>query len=206
MKGYNLISLENMINEVGESTTKSILSDFSSPKNKDVEYFLHEKSFEFLKLGITKTFLLFSSYKDKPVLLGYFAICMKVAVVPQKALTANIRRKVFHFSSRNPNNPRSKNNFELPIPLIAQLGKNYSVPKEVSITGDELLKMACDKVKEAQTITGGKFVYLECGEIDKLKTFYESNGFVCFAKRLRGKEETEMVNEKYYLQMIKYLG
>ena len=46
-------------------------------------------------------------------------------------------------------------------PLIAQLGKNYQHGYNTLITGDELLKLACDKVKEIQLSLGGRFVYLD---------------------------------------------
>ena len=39
-------------------------------------------------------------------------------------------------------------------PLIAQLGKNYQHGYNTLITGDELLKLACDKVKEIQLSLG----------------------------------------------------
>ena len=40
MTGYNLIALKDMIEQLGENRTKEILSDFSCPKNPDVEKFI----------------------------------------------------------------------------------------------------------------------------------------------------------------------
>lgn len=96
------------------------------------------------------------------------------------------------------------------MPLIGQLGKNYYNGYNDLISGDILLKLACDKVKEAQDILGGRFVFLECEDKPQLKDFYESNGFVCFAKRNLEKDERERNTGDYLLQMLcdlsKYQG
>ena len=44
MTGYGLVNLKDMIQELGEGRTKEILSEFSCPLNKDVEFFLHCKA------------------------------------------------------------------------------------------------------------------------------------------------------------------
>lgn len=201
MKGYKLINLNDMLSAIGEDNVKTIFSDFYCSKNADIEYFLKCKSFEFCKLGSANTFLVFASYQDKPFLLGYFAIATKFATIPRKSLSSNLRGKLYHFSKQ----VNECKEYEVSLPLIAQLAKNDAAPKEAAITGDELLKMACDKVKEAQMILGGKFVFLECEDVEKLEHFYQANGFVTFGKRERSKDEANMINAEYFLQMIKYL-
>ena len=57
--------------------------------------------------------------------------------------------------------------------LIGQLGKNYTHGYDALIRGEELLKIACDTVREAQRITGGRLVYLECEDVPSLIRFYE---------------------------------
>jgi hypothetical protein len=88
-------------------------------------------------------------------------------------------------------------------PLIAQLGKNFKDGINKQISGDELLKMACEKVQFVQNIIGGKIAYLECEDIEKLKSFYFSNGFVEFGKRNLDRDE-EYITGKYLIQMLKY--
>lgn len=90
-------------------------------------------------------------------------------------------------------------------PLIAQLGKNFNKGYNKLITGDELLKLACDKVKSIQTDVGGKFVYLECEDKPQLIDFYTSNGFVNFGKRNLDKDETDVMSGGYLVQMLRYL-
>ena len=90
-------------------------------------------------------------------------------------------------------------------PLIAQLGKNFSNSYNILITGDELLKLACDTVREGQKAFGGKFVYLECEDKTKLTEFYGDNGFVNFNNRPLDKDEKDDLSGEYLVQMIKFL-
>lgn len=60
MTGFVKVSLNRLINNIGESETNKILSDFSCPLNLDIEDFLIKKSTTFEKQGISKTHLGFS--------------------------------------------------------------------------------------------------------------------------------------------------
>lgn len=70
MKGFNVTNLQHMVEELGEDRTKSILLDFCCSINDDVEYFIRHKAIEFSKQELSKTHLVFTSYKDEPVLIG----------------------------------------------------------------------------------------------------------------------------------------
>lgn len=96
--------------------------------------------------------------------------------------------------------------YNIALPLIGQLGKNYSNGYDKLITGDILLKLACNKIKEIQNLIGGRYVFLECEDNKKLKEFYESNGFECFGKRNLEKEEREKNLGEYLLQMLRDLS
>ena len=74
------------------------------------------------------------------------------------------------------------------------------------ISGDILLKLACDKIKEIQNLMGGRYVFLECEDNDKIRNFYESNGFVCFDKRNLEKDEIDKNSGRYLLQMLRDLS
>ena len=93
----------------------------------------------------------------------------------------------------------------IPAPLIAQLGKNFQDGLNRLISGDELLKMAIERVAIVQEQIGGKVVYLECEDNAKLVQFYESNGFVTFGKREVDKEEVALMGGNYLLQMLKII-
>lgn len=195
---YNVISLEDMYKSMDIDNVKEILNQFECSLNKDVEFFIKEKAIEFLKLGISKTFLVTTSYKEKQVIVGYFALTDKVTKIKKNSLSKTLSRRIKRFSR----NEDIKNYYIVSLPLIGQLGKNFANNYNELISGDVLLKLACDKVKEAQQILGGKFVFIECEDKPKLRDFYESNGFVCFDKRNLEKDERDKNSGEYLLQML----
>ena len=95
--------------------------------------------------------------------------------------------------------------YKIAAPLIAQLGKNYNNGFDKLITGDELLKMACDKIAMVQREIGGKVVYIECEDKLKLISFYASNGFVSFGKRQLDRDEKDDLSGNYLIQMLKII-
>ena len=198
---YNVISLEDMNKSMNEKELKNILNEFECYLNKDVEYFIKEKSIEFLKMGISKTFLVTTSYKGNNVIVGYFALANKVTRVKRSSLSHSLKRRMARFAELDELNQT----YTISLPLIGQLSKNFKNNYNKLITGDVLLKLACDKVKEAQQILGGNFVFLECEDKSILKEFYESNGFVCFDKRNLEKDERDKNSGEYLLQMLCYL-
>ena len=203
MAGYSILSLSDIIDEKGEDFCREILSFFSCPPNPDVEKFLTKRSaIDFAKQSIAQTFLVYASYRGKNVLCGYFTIANKYIVVGSHSVSKTTARRLRKFAMPN----ISDDNLVIMAPLIAQLGKNYMNDYRKLITGDELLKMAIDKVSAAQRIIGGKVVYVECEDIDFLKKFYEDNGFVIFGKRRLDKEERGEMNGSHLIQLLKYLN
>ena len=203
MAGYSILSLSDIIDEKGEDFCREILSFFSCPPTPDVEKFLTKRSaIDFAKQSIAQTFLVYASYRGKNVLCGYFTIANKYIVVGSHSVSKTTARRLRKFAMPN----ISDDNLVIMAPLIAQLGKNYMNDYRKLITGDELLKMAIDKVSAAQRIIGGKVVYVECEDIDILKKFYEDNGFVIFGKRRLDKEERGEMNGSHLIQLLKYLN
>lgn len=203
MTGYNLVNLKDLVQAVGEERAKQILSDFSCPMNKDVEYFLSSKAIEFSKQGLAQTQLIFTSYKDEPVLIGYFTLAVKEIVITRRTvLNYKWRRRINRFATRSDTDGR----YYVPAPLIGQLGKNYRNGYNELITGDELLKLAIDKVYATQAVLGGKFVYLECEDKPKLVQFYKDNGFVEFGHRDLERDERDRQSGDYLVQLLRYLS
>lgn len=203
MTGYNLVNLKDVISELGENRAKEIISEFSCPLNADVEYFLKSKAIEFSKQGIAQTHLVFVSYKDEPVLVGYFTLSNKVIVVPKKNVqTAKWRKRINRFAYK----AAPDGNYIISAPLIGQLGKNFSSKRNELITGDILLKLATDMVSSIQNNLGGKFVYLECEDKNQLVDFYGRNGFVEFGHRDLEKDERDKQSGNYLVQLLKYLS
>jgi hypothetical protein len=202
MSGYIGINLKEMIEQIGEVETKSILSDFSCPLNPDVENFLKTNAIEFAKQGISSTYLVMASYQKKYVLVGYFTLANKFFCVDRDAFPSKrLRSRIAKFAQFDSTLKR----YILSAPLIGQIGKNYSNSYNQLISGNELLKLALDKVHELQSIIGGKIVYLECEDKPRLLEFYSNNGFVNFGKRYLDRDETDLSGD-YLIQMLKYMN
>lgn len=203
MSGYSILSLNDIISEKGEDFCRGILSTFSCPKNQDVENFLTKRSaIDFAKQGISQTFLVYASYQKKNVLCGYFTLASKYIIVPKSAVSKTTAKRLRKFSIANV----PDGSILIAAPLIAQLGKNFQNGYDSLITGDELLKMALDKVRLAQMIVGGKVVYVECEDIPELINFYSTNGFVEFGKRNLDKDEKTEMSGTHLIQLLKYLN
>lgn len=192
-----------MLEELGEEKTKTILSEFSCPKNKDVETFLKKKAIICTKQGVAQTHLVFFVEENKKILVGYFALAIKDFFIEFSGRNLNykMRKRLHRFALYDKQEKVNR----ISTILIGQLGKNFSNENNKLISGDDLLAMACDKVREVQRMAGGKFVYLECEDEKSLKHFYEKNGFTNFGKRMLDKDELDDFSGKYLIQMIKYL-
>lgn len=204
MDGYKRINISDFINSLsgegskaGVPDLKSLLPAFSCPLNADIEDFYYRKAYEFDRQSIAKTTLVFTSYKDEPVLVGYYTLANKFIVVRKGKISGTIWKRIRKFGTHNQDNVCT-----ISAPLIGQLGKN----KEYSalITGDELLQMAVDDVKASQKIVGGKLVYLECEDKPRLIEFYNRNGFFEFDRRRKDSDE-KGVDGSELIQMIAYL-
>lgn len=177
-----------------------LLPEFSCPLNPDIEDFFKHKALEFDKQSISRTTMVFTSFKEKPVLVGYFTLANKIIVVRQGSVSGTLWKRIKKFGSVS----RENKTCAISAPLIGQLGKNYINGYNGLISGDELLQMAIDQVKISQSILGGKVVYLECEDNAKLIDFYERNGFFNFNHRTKDSDETN-INGEYLIQMLSYL-
>lgn len=202
MSGYSLINLFDMLQELGEDKLKIILSSYLCPYNKDIEYFLKDRAIEFSRQRIAATHLVFASYMDKHVLIGYFTLANKFIFIPQRLFNKSktLRKRIAKFGARQ------ENGYSLSTPLLAQFGKNYTNNYNNLITGDELLLLAINKVKQIQADIGGKFVYLECEDVPKLVDFYSANGFINFGRRDLDRDEKDRLKGAYLIQMLKYIS
>ncbi len=200
MDGYNLVNVNELVKQVGEDTAKRILSNFSCPLNPDVEDFIKHKAIEFDKQGISKTHLVVCQHKGQAVIIGYFTLANKALVVTQKSLSNNLAKRIRKFATRN-----DDNNFVIQAPLIGQLGKNFHDHYDALISGAELLEITLNVVREAQSLLGGKIVYLECEDHEKLTEFYCNHGFCNFGKRKLDGDERASSESDYYIQMLRYL-
>lgn len=196
--GYTQILLSYMIEALGEKETEKILSQFSCPRNADVENFIKKSAIQFSKSAVAATHLVFAPYKGENVLVGYYA-CANKFIHIDGDVSKSLRKRIAKFGTYND----KLKCYVISAPLLAQFSKNYANGYDKLITGDELMKLALDKVEQVQMQIGGKVVYLECEDHPGLIDFYKSHGFVVFGKRtLTGSERKEM--GEYLVQMLRY--
>ena len=201
MSGFQKINLFDVLKESNVDFVRKSLENFSCPYNADVEDFIRNKAIEFSRQRLASVWLVLASYKSDLVAVGYFALASKYTHIDLKNLSSRLKRRLKRFVSYD----REIGKFLLAAPLIGQLGKNYSNGYDELITGDELLKIACDTVAEGQKIFGGRIVYLECEDIPALINFYERNGFVQFGKRNPAGDEQGKLRNRFLIQLLKYL-
>lgn len=199
---YYQVNLQNMLEELGKDRVETILSDFSCPQNEDVEYFLKRKAILFSQQGFAKTFLVFwcSADETERYLIGYYSIASKVIEVERNSVSKRTYSKLLQFDVTS----FTEEGCMVPAILIGQLGKKFTDGNNTLISGDELLKMAVDRIHDIQYELGGKFTYVECENKEKLIRFYQNNGFVLFGKRKLDKDET-MIQGKELMQLLKYI-
>ena len=201
MKGYKVIKLKELLEELGTDKTQEFIRSYKCPLNGDVEKFLKERAIEFAKQSLAGIYLVFTSFQDKPVLIGYFALRNKNITIRKSNSSGTFWRRAKKFGTYD----EVYQVVQMPVLLIGQLGKNFANEMDKLISGDELLELALSEVRLVHSSIGGRFVYLECEDNDKLIVFYRNHGFIDFGKRYLERDEKNEAASDYLVQMIRYL-
>jgi hypothetical protein len=170
---YFQVKLQTAIEMMTVERVEQILSTFSCERNDDIEQFLKKRAIDFSNKGIARTHLVLRETTDGFALLGYYALTNKILTISPDKISNSIKQRIERYGILD----KITSIYSIATPLIAQLGKNYADKTSCSISGDELLQIACDKVASIQEELGGKLVYLECEDRPKLIEFYTRNGF-----------------------------
>lgn len=172
---YRTISLIDLINQVGKETVKDILSNFSCPLNEDVEYFIHKKAFDFERIGMARTYLIYAQPKgESPKLVAIYSLGQSTVEISDN-LTRRMKRKMFGTTY-----PMGKNVKTL---LIGQLAKNYRDNNDQYITGDILMRLVFERIKDVHMIFPSVVTHVDCKNIPELKKYYERYGFSLFKEK-----------------------
>lgn len=178
---YSVINIRRYLNsdnpKLGESRLLQVLSGFSCPRNPDVERFLKKSSIEFTKKNQSVTYLVFDI--SSMVLVGYFTLALKPLTVRGETVSNTVKKKLLRVSEWD----EKSDTYTMSAYLIAQLGKNFSNGVDKKITGEELLVLAWNKIKEIQYLGGGVVTFLEAENEEKLLSFYRNNRFSQFDTR-----------------------
>ncbi|MBD5522615.1 MAG: GNAT family acetyltransferase [Lachnospiraceae bacterium] len=182
--------------EAGEPALLELLSGFSCPKNPDVERFLKKSAIEFTKKNQSVTYLVVSAEDVR--LLGYFTLALKPLTVKGETVSNTVKRKLMRISELD----EKSDTYTMSAYLVAQLGKNFTESEGKEITGEELLKLAWDKIKEIQYLGGGMVTFLEAENEEKLLTFYHDNRFSQFDTRQTASDTDEPHELVQLLRML----
>ncbi len=162
-----------------------------------MEKFLQEQSVDFTKKNQSVTYIVLSPEEGR--IVGYFTLTIKPISVNGEKFSNTVKRKLSRVSEQDMDN----GNYQLSAYLIAQLGKNFHNGLNEKITGQQLLGLAVEKIKELQYMAGGMVVFLETQNEEKLLHFYErQNGF----KRFDTREVKHSAEEpRCLIQLLKVL-
>ncbi|MBQ9565340.1 MAG: GNAT family acetyltransferase [Synergistaceae bacterium] len=163
----------------GVEELRDFISDFTCPRNPDVERFLKNSAVEFTKKDQSVTYLVFSSEDEE--LLGYFTITVKPLTIGVNEISRSVAKRLERISRLD----EETQTYTTAAYLIAQLGKNYTGGANERISGAELLDLAWDVIKSLQYAAGGVIAFVEAEEHERLLDFYHRNYFVRFKTRPR---------------------
>ena len=187
--GVSLFTLLDIERTLGANKLAEMLSGFSCPLNKDVEDYLKnpKRATNSSHMSSSVTYLVLDPQTYG--VLGYFTLMMKAYSVESKQLSSKNRRLVERFSEVD-----KQGKLVVPVYLIAQLGKNFALPKEKQIAGVDLLKLAIDRFSKVRGEIGGKLVMVEReADCPKLLEFYTKNGFRSWTRRINEKDGKKKV-------------
>ena len=193
MNGYTTINILDMIDAVGEDEVNRILSDFSCPKNNEIECFVKKNAVNFAKRKMSVTHLVLNENCE---LMAIFTLTHKALELADENLSAATRKKITRYAQLN----ETTNSYMVSAFLIAQFGKNYADSRNLRVDGDSLMQSSMDVLKSVQREVGGGIVYLECEDKPQLLSFYqnEKNAFRMFGERYSDADHTK------YIQLLRF--
>jgi predicted GNAT family N-acyltransferase len=192
MTDIQIVHVGDLAESAGLQAVDSLLQGFSCPPNHEVESFLKSNALGFTKRSVSITHLVVSPVSRE--CLGYFTLTHKPFSVRARALSNSQRKRMERFAKYDP----ELDVYTVSAFLIAQIGRNFSASSR--IYGSELIFAAFDRIAAAIHEVGGQVVFLECEEgVDKLRSFYERNGFTSCAHRYSVEDGVS------YLQMFRFL-
>lgn len=199
-KGDEEESAEDVNQKSGEDAVKEILSAFSCEyknglRNSEVEYFLQKNSIEFSKRKMSITYLVMDEQYNT---VGYFTLTHKpITVCSDVLVSATIRKKMARYAKFD----KRLDAYIVSAFLIAQFGKNYNLPFEEQISGEDLMDLTLSLIEDIQQQIGGGVVFLECEDKPKLIEFYtkKPNSFFYCNERY---SETDGIK---YVQLMRFI-
>lgn len=164
-----------MINQqIGKSEIDNILSDFSCPLNPDVESFIHYKAYDFERIGLARTYLVFAQLDSGLTYWVAVYVLGQSDVELASDLKPKHRKKMLGTSYPVGNNIKTL--------LIGQLAKNYTNGYNQYISGDTLMGLVFSRIKDIHTTFPSVVTHIDCKDEPHLRAYYEKHGFHLFKK------------------------
>lgn len=193
MNAYTTVNILDMINVIGEDSVNLILSDFSCPKNDEIENFIKKNAVDFAKRKMSITHLVMDEYGK---LTALFALTHKAVKIKDEVLSSTLKKKIKRYAQLD----EDTNSYMVSAFLIAQFGKNYEEREGEPVSGNSLMDNAMDILTAVQHDIGGGVVYLECEDKPQLLSFYQNDNN-CF--RVFGERYSE-VDQTKYIQLLRF--
>lgn len=191
MSEYKIVNLLDLLDAVGEVQVRQLLTEFSCPKNLEIELFVRKNALDFSRRKMSITYLVTD---DAMNIAAIFALTHKAVEISNEGLSSTARKKIQRYAQLDDNN----NSYMVSAFLIAQFGKNYQQMSELQ--GNQLMEYVFEVLEQVQRQVGGGVVYLECEDKEPLLKFYnnESNRFRVFDERYSLTDNTK------YKQLVRF--
>lgn len=161
---------------------------------------MRHKAYDFERVGLSRTYLIYAQNKNNPpVMCGMYSLSPSTIEL-DKNLTSAMKRKLFGTTY-----PIGKN---IKTCLIGQLSKNYTNNNDKLITGEILLELAFDRIRENNVFLPSTVIHIDCKNVPQLRRFYEKYGFTYFHKNKSGllvylMPTNKIMDVEYKNQLIK---
>lgn len=190
MNQFEAVNILDMVNAVGEDAVKAVLSDFSCPRNMEIECFVKQNALEFAKRKMSITYLVID---ENGSLVAIFTLTHKAVQLSNDNISGSMRKKI----ERHAKLDEGSNTYMLSAFLIAQFGKNDQYKEKIS--GNALMDITMNVLAAVQHEIGGGVVYLECEDRPQLLSFYENeqNRYRVFGERYSDRDQVK------YLQLLR---
>lgn len=191
MSEYKIVNLLDLLDAVGEAQVRQLLTEFSCPKNLEIELFVRKNALDFSRRKMSITYLVTD---DAMNVAAIFALTHKAVEISNEGLSSTARKKIQRYAQLDDSN----NSYMVSAFLIAQFGKNYQQMSDLQ--GNQLMEYVFEVLEQVQRQVGGGVVYLECEDKEPLLKFYnnESNRFRVFDERYSLTDNTK------YKQLVRF--
>lgn len=135
---------EYLISDELKFALNELLASFDcSKRNKEVDGFLKGSAIAFADKGQSATYLVFAD-EGNPRLVGYFTLAVKAITVPVASVSSKNAQKIERVCRLN----EEESTYHFLAYLLAQLGKNYALDKDLRISGKRLLDQGFPEHRE----------------------------------------------------------